>query len=343
VKAFVTGATGFVGSAVVRSLLRRGTAVKVLARRTSDLRNIAGLHLEVVYGDLLDGDALTGALRGCDALYHVAAYYSTSQTDAQALYEINVRGTKAVMRAALEAGVRRVVHTSTIGTIGQPVDGTLATEETPFNLWDGGSHYVKSKYLAEVVALSICNDGLPVVVVNPCAPVGPRDIKPSSTGQRIVDYLLGKQPSFVPGGINFIAVQDVAEGEVLAAERGRVGERYILGNRDGNLLLSGFLALMERVSGVSPSPRLTEKQSRHLLSKGIAGHTARHLFSVLRLGQSRPRHGPLATENPRDSRPMALTCDPSKAIHELGLPQTPLETAFAEAIAWFRENAYVCT
>jgi dihydroflavonol-4-reductase len=334
VKAFVTGATGFVGSAVVRSLLRRGITIKVLARHTSDLRNIAGLDLEVFYGDLLDGDGLTAALRGCGTLYHVGAYYSTAEVDSQTMYEVNVRGTKAVLRAALKAGVQRVVHTSTIGTIGQPTDGTLATEETPFNLWDRGSHYVKSKYLAELVALSICNDGLPVVVVNPCAPVGPRDIKPSSTGQRILDYLHGEQPAFVPGGINFVSVQDVAEGQVLAAERGQVGQRYILGNRDGNLLLPGFMALMERVSGIKPPSRAREHG---------AGRTARRLRSVLRLGRSKARNGASEAVALKDFRPMALTCDPSRAIHELGLPQTPLETAFAEAVAWFRENGYVRT
>ncbi|MBC7260423.1 MAG: NAD-dependent epimerase/dehydratase family protein, partial [Chloroflexi bacterium] len=187
-RAFVTGATGFVGSAVVRSLLRRGIEVKVLARRNSDLRNIAGLDIEVFYGDLFDEEELTRALRGCDVLYHVAAYYSTDEADSALMYEVNVRGTKTVMRAALRAGVQRVVHTSTIGTIGQPEDGSLATEETPFNLWDTASHYVKSKYLGEIAALAMNGQGLSVVVVNPCAPVGPRDIKPSSTGQRIVDY-----------------------------------------------------------------------------------------------------------------------------------------------------------
>jgi len=327
-KAFVTGATGFVGSAVVRSLLRRGIAVKVLVRRTSDLRNIAGLDVELFYGDLRDEDKLIVALRGCDTLYHVAAYYSTDEADNKTMYEVNVHGTKAVMRAALKAGVQRVVHTSTIGTIGQPLDGSLATEETQFNLWDTCSHYVKSKYLAEIVALGMCNYGLSVVVVNPCAPVGPRDIKPSSTGQRILDYLHGKQPSFVPGGINFIHVQDVAEGEVLAAERGRIGERYILGHREGNLSLSEFLDLMERVSGMKRP------------------HKARQRPLVLRLGIRRLWKDAAAhsMNRPlRDFRPRALTCDPSKAISELGLPQTPLEMAFMEAIAWFRENGYVST
>jgi dihydroflavonol-4-reductase len=325
VKAFVTGATGFVGSAVVRSLLHRGIAVKALLRPTSETRNIEGLDVEVWYGDLLDGDELADALRGCDALYHVAAYYSTSDADSRMMYEVNVRGTKAILRAALKAGVQRVVHTSTIGTIGQPTDGTLATEDTPFNQWDRASHYVKSKHLAELVALRTCNDGLPLVVVNPCAPVGPRDVKPSSTGQRILDYLLGKQPSYVTGGINFISVDDVAEGELLAAERGRVGKRYILGNKDGNLSLSDYLGLMERVSGVR-RPR-----------------TGRHPLDALRLRRRNARKGAAATRQAKDFRPTALTCNPARAIRELGLPQTPLDTAFREAIAWFRQNGYVHT
>lgn len=316
-KAFVTGATGFVGSAVVRSLLRRGIEVKALVRRSSDMRNIAGLDLEISYGDLLNEGDLTRALRGCDIVYHVAAYYSTDEGASQVMYEVNVRGTKAVMRAALRVGVQRVIHTSTIGTIGQPEDGTLASEETPFNLWDTASHYVKSKYLAEATALGMCEQGLPVVVVNPCAPVGPRDIKPSSTGQRILDYLNGRLPSFVPGGINFIAVHDVAEGEVLAAEKGRVGERYILGHKEGNLRLLDFLALMEQVSGIKP-PRI----GKRWLS----------IWPAMR--------GKLS-DNVLSFKPKALTCDPTKAIRELGLPQTPLSEAFTEAVAWFRDNGYI--
>ncbi len=316
-KAFVTGATGFVGSAVVRSLLSRGMAVRVLVRATSDLRNIAGLDVELFDGDLLDSEGLAMALSGCDALYHVAGYYSTAEADSARMYEVNVRGTKSIMNAALKAGVRRAVHTSTIGTIGRPLDNTLATEDTPFNLWDSSSDYVKSKYLGESVALGMSERGLPVVVVNPCAPVGPRDIKPTSTGQRIVDYLQGKPPSFIAGGINHVAVKDVAEGQVLAMEKGRVGERYILGNREGNLSLEDFCSIMERLSGI----RLPPAKPRPL--------------SFLRAARQRSRD-----RRDRDSRPTALTCDPSKAIRELGLPQTPLEEAFAQAIAWFTENSY---
>jgi dihydroflavonol-4-reductase len=331
-KAFVTGATGFVGSAVVRSLLVRGVRVKALVRGTSDMRNLSGLDVETVQANLLDEDELIGVLRGCDTLYHVAAFYSTAEIDGQKMYEINVRGTKTVMRAAVRAGVQRVVHTSTIGTIGQPFDGTLATEETLFNQWETSSHYAKSKYLAEVVALRMCDMGLRVVVVNPCAPVGARDIKPSSTGLRILDYLHGRVPSFAAGGINFVSVQDVAEGHILAADKGRTGERYLLGNKVGNLLLADFLGLMERVSGIQLSLASPDSGVRRI---------ARRAKSALRW------RGRTASAQPdgrvQDHRPAALTCDPSKAIRELGLPQTPLTTAFAEAVSWFRENGYVCT
>jgi len=312
-RAFVTGATGFVGSAIVRRLLQRGISVRALVRPGSDRRNLAGMDIELVEVDLLDERAMHDVLKGCDWLFHVAAMYSTHDEDSEKMYSVNVGGTKSVLSAALQVGVKRVVHTSTIGTIGQPGDGTLATEETRYNLWDSASHYARSKYLAEVAALDMGEQGLPVVVVNPCAPVGPGDLKPSSSGRRILDYMRGKMPSFCAGGINFVPVDDVAMGHILAAERGRVGERYILGHRDGNLTLDGFLELMQKASGVA-RPR---QQPRSIFS---------------RFGRR---------SEPVCHAPAALTCDPSKAIRELGLPQTSLAAAFTAALAWFREQGYI--
>jgi dihydroflavonol-4-reductase len=323
-RAFVTGATGFVGSALVRELLDDGVQVRVLIRATSDLGNLANMDVERVQGDVMDEQALAVGLRGCDVVYHVAAFYSTREEDASLMYEVNVQGTKRVLRLALEAGAGKIVHTSTIGTIGRPDDGSLPTEETEFNLWDTASHYARSKYMGETEALSLGESGLPVVVVNPCAPVGPRDIKPSSTGQRIVDYLRGKTPSFVPGGINFVAVEDVARGHILAAERGIIGRRYILGNLQGNLLRPDFIALMHKVSGVAPPG--TSK-------KGVVSRAGRLVRRSLR-SRSVP---PMAAGR----RPEALICDPSRAVRELGLPQTPLEVAFARAVDWFRGSGYV--
>jgi len=317
--AVVTGATGFVGTHAVRALLREGARVRVLVREGSDKHNLDGLDVEIVYGDLRDQERLLALLKGCDELYHVAAFYSTRAEDGPAMFQVNVRGTKNVMMAALESGVQCVVHTSTIGTIGRPTGDELPTEDTPFNLWETCSDYVKSKYLGETVALSMVKYGLPVVVVHPCAPVGPCDIKPTSTGQRIVDYLNGKKPSFPPGGINFIAVQDVAQGHLLAARRGQVGQRYILGNASGNLMLEGFCALMARASGLQLLPEVQASP----------------------LARLRQRLSRKAARQDQGRQPAALTCDPSKAIRELGLPQTPLEGALTEAVRWFRDHGYV--
>lgn len=313
-RALVTGATGFVGMWVARLLLEEGTHVRALVRPARDRRNLAGLHVEFAEGDLRDPESLAEALAGCDELYHVAALYSTREEDAPLMYEVNVGGTKAILRAAQRAGVRRIVHTSTIGTIGRPVDGSLPTEETEFNLWGTSSHYARSKFLAETVALSMAQEGLPVVVVNPCAPVGAGDIRPSSTGQRIVDYLRGREPSYLEGGINFIAVRDVAVGHILAARRGQPGRRYILGHAQGNLMRQDFYRLMEKVSGVRP-PRQRRRSPLHWLRR--------------------------PAQKGRGFQPAALTCNPARAIRELGLPQTPLEEAFAEAVQWFREHGYV--
>jgi dihydroflavonol-4-reductase len=219
-----------------------------------------------------------------------------------------VVGTKNILAAARAEGVRCLVHTSTIGTIGRPPDGSLPTEDTPFNLWETSSPYARSKYLAEVAALEAAAD-LRVIVVNPTAPIGPRDWKPSSSGQRVVDALKGRIPSFLPGGINHVAVQDVALGHLLAAERGQPGRRYILGNQ--NLSLEDFLSLVEQASGQR----------------------------VPRPGWRLPFPRPQPTQG--KGRPWGLVCDCSRSVRELGLPQTPLLIAFHEAVQWFRGHGYV--
>jgi dihydroflavonol-4-reductase len=315
-RACVTGATGFVGGAVVRALVARGIPVRALVRPGSNRRPLAALkNVEIVEGDLGQGKGLAEALRGCDTLFHLAALYSTREEDAQQMYQINVAGTKNILQAARAAGLRRVIHCSTIGTIGQPRTG-LATEADDFNQWETSSHYARSKFLAEEIALNMCTGGLPVIVVNPCAPVGAGDLKPSSSGQRILDYLEGRLPRFLAGGINFISIDDVAAGHILAAEQGHVGHRYILGHREGNLTLEQFLTLMERVSGC---PRPAEAPPR------------RRLPFLPALKPARASGGP----------PPALVCDPSKAIAQLGLPQTPIEQALAESVAWYRSHGYV--
>jgi len=344
VRALVTGGTGFVGSAVARELLSEGYQVSCLVRSCSDLRNLTGLDVALVQGELGDMASLRGALRGCQELYHVAAYYSTRPEEAERMFAVNALGSRNVLGAAAGAGLSRIVHTSTIGTIGRPaadkfqstantnqgeietcLGGRLPTEGDVFDDWEKASPYVRSKLEAERVALELARQGAPIVVVNPCAPVGPRDSKPSSTGARIIAYLEGRRPSFATGGINFVAVEDVARGHVLAAQRGGVGERYILGNAEGNLDLADFCALMERVSGVC-SPKAGER-------RGLGRARA-----ILR-GLLRRERG--VGSGAADYRPDALTADPSKAIRELGLPQTPLEAAFRQAVEWFRAQGYV--
>jgi len=310
-RALVTGATGFVGAALVRELLDDGVAVRALARPTADLCNLAGLPVSIVTGDLLDEASLRTAMDGCAWVFHVAAYYGTADRDADLMYSVNVDGTHNILKAAGAAGVQRIVHCSTIGTIGRTSDGSLPDEKTPFNLWQTASHYARSKYQAECAALEAAAAGLPVVVVNPCAPIGPRDIKPSSSGQRIIDVLHGKLPSFLDGGINHIAVHDVARGHILAAQHGRIGQRYILGNR--NLVLNDFLDLVERASGMRVARPPRRWNPLGVLRSGRAGAGA---------------------------KPLALVCTCSKAISELGLPQTPLDAAFTQAVQWFRENGY---
>jgi len=314
-KILVTGANGFVGSNVVKELLKDRREVKIIIRKNSDTRNIDGLDVEIVYGDIRDKDSISLAIQGCDTLYHIAAYYSSEKIDAKIMYDINVEGTKNVLNSALEKETKKVVYTSTIGTIGQTTNRSLPNEETPFNLWNTASDYVKSKYLAELEALKLYEKGLPVVIVNPCAPVGAGDIKPSVSGQRILDYLNGKIPPYPEGGINWIHVRDVARGHILAAERGGIGAKYILGNR--NLSVTEFLELMEKVTGSKPMYPKTPgrvSQIRSYLSKFLRKET-----------KSLP----------------VLTCDCSKAVRELNLPQIPIEEAMKEAVSWFSKYGYV--
>jgi dihydroflavonol-4-reductase len=323
-RALVTGGTGFVGSAVVRALLAHGVEVVCLVRAGSDRRNLMGLPVKLTEGELDQPATLGRSLEGCQQLYHVAALYSTRPQDAVRIWQVNVEGTQRILEAAWAAGVERIVHTSTIGTIGQRQDGRPPTEEDVFNDWATASPYARSKIEAERLALDLAARGAPIVVVNPCAPVGARDIKPSSTGQRILDTLHGRTPSISPGGINFVSVEDVAVGHVLAALKGRTGQRYILGNAQGNLTLSGFLTMIASVTEL-PAPESANSLSRRLW---------RRLRMLM-------RPEPVSFNVTVGLRPSALIADPTLAIHELGLPQTPLEQAFAEAVTWFRSNHYV--
>jgi dihydroflavonol-4-reductase len=270
---------------------------------------------------------LTHALAGCRHLYHVAAHYALWAPDPQIFYDINVTGTRTLMEAAREAGVERIVYTSTIGAIGLPPEGGPGTEDTPVSLEQMVGHYKRSKYLAEQEVLKMAQEGLPVVIVNPSAPVGARDIKPTPTGQVIVDFMKGRMLAYIETGMNIVDVDDVAQGHLYAMDKGRVGERYILGNR--NLSLDKIFRILGRLTGVAaPSLKLPRLSILPLAyaNQWLADHITH-----------RPPRIPL--EGVRMAKyVMHYNC--SKAIRELGLPQTPVEVALEKAVRWFRDNKY---
>jgi len=326
--ALVTGATGFVGANVARALLAHGERVRALVRPTSDATNLAGLDVELATGDLRDEASVRRAVRGCRRVFHVAADYRFWARDPRELYESNVRGTVNVMEACLAEGVERVVHTSTVGTIGLSALPSPCDEQTPLAPGQLTSHYKRSKREAEDAALSYVARGLPVVVVNPSAPVGPWDVKPTPTGKVLVDFACGRMPAVVDTGLNIVHVRDVAEGHWLAAERGRVGERYILGHR--NMTLTEILAELAAITG-KRAPRLR-------IPYMVAWTAGAVSTAVANLVTHRPPSVPL--EAVRMSR-RRMFFDASKAVRELGLPQTPVRVAFEEAMAWFEERGYV--
>jgi dihydroflavonol-4-reductase len=323
----VTGASGFVGAAVARALVREGWQVRALARPGSDRRNIQALPVEVSEGNLADRPSLDRALSGCEALFHVAADYRLGAPDPRQLYQTNVDGTRNILEASRQAGVRRVVYTSSVATVGIPTDGSPGNEDTPVSVGDMIGHYKRSKFLAEQEALAAAVDGLPVVVVNPTTPVGPGDSKPTPTGQIIVDFLSGRMPAYVDTGLNVVAVEDVAAGHLLAAERGRVGERYVLGGR--NMTLKQILDVLSDVSRRA-APRL---RIPHIVA--LAAAYADQTFSWM--AGREPR---IPLEGVRMAR-HKMFVDSSKAARELGYETTPVERALERAVQWYERNDYV--
>jgi dihydroflavonol-4-reductase len=319
--ALVTGATGFVGANVVRELLARGQTVRALVRQSSDRRAIDGLPLDVHEGDLLDPESLTRAVTGVRHVYHVAADYRLWAPDPAQLFRVNVDGTRSLLRACAAAAVERVIYTSTVGALGIPADGSPGTETTPVTLADMVGPYKASKFLAEQTALEWAGRGLPVVIVNPSTPVGPWDVKPTPTGRIIVDFLQGRMFGTLDTGLNIVHVRDVALGHLLAAERGRIGEKYILGHR--NLSLSELFTLLARLSG-RPAPRLR-------VPYPVAWSVAAVMEARARLTGREPRVSLSAVRMARKR----MYFSPAKAVRELGLPQTPVEQALRDAIEWF--------
>ncbi len=325
-KVLVTGATGFVGANLTRELLQDGTAVRVLVRPGSNRMAIAPLDLEVLEGDLQDRESLRRALRGCRVLYHVAAHYSLASRDAALMYRINVEGTRNILEVALELQIDRVVYTSSVGALRTSKDGRPTNEETPVTLQEMVGHYKRSKFLAEREAERLAKEGLPLVIVNPSTPIGPWDVKPTPTGKMIVDYLNGKMFGYLHTGLNLVHVRDVARGHILAAQKGRIGEKYILGHH--NLTLVQIFTLLEGISGI-PAPRRKIPYPVALLAA-----CASELYG--RLAGQVP---PIPLSGVRMAKTL-MFFDPSKAVRELGLPQTPVEEALREAVEWFWTYGY---
>lgn len=312
---------------MLRALLEKGAEVRCLVRKTSPRRNLEGSIAEVAEGDLRDADSLRQAVQGCEVVYHCAADYRFYSPDPRELYDSNVEGTRNVMQAAFEQGVSRVVYTSSVGALGLDRDGSPADEATPVTIDDMVGHYKRSKFLAERVAEQWTAKGLPVVIVNPSAPVGDGDLKPTATGKMILDFLNRKVPAFVDTGLNLVDVRDVAQGHLLAAEKGRVGEKYILGNKD--MTLEEIFQTLSSIADL-PAPRV---RLPHWLPLTVA---------AVETGVSRvlKREPSVPLEAVRLSR-YRMFFDPSKAVRELGLPQTPIEEPLQRAVEWYRDNGYV--
>ena len=323
-EALVTGGTGFVGANVVRELLTEGATVRVLARPGGERKALAGLAVEIAEGDLLDPASLRRAVRGVETVFHVAADYRLWVRDARVLFRTNVDGTRAMLEAAADAGARRIVYTSTVGALGIPRDGTPGREDTPVSLADMVGPYKASKFLAEEVARGLAKAGAPIVVVNPSAPVGPWDVKPTPTGRMIVDFMQGRMFASLDTGLNLVHVRDVARGHLLAAQRGRLGERYILGH--ANLSLREIFGLLAAITGRRP-PRLQ-------IPYAVAWFGAACLTGGARLTGRAPQVSLTAVRMAKKR----MYFDPAKAVRELGLPQTDVRRALEDAVAWFRAH-----
>ena len=326
-KVLITGSSGFIGAAVTRAVIAKGDEVRVLVRADSNRDNLNGLSVEIVEGDLQDPHSLKKAVTGCQGLYHVAAHYALWAQDPSTFYKVNVEGTKHLFRAAGDAGVERIVYTSTIGAIGLPADGGLGHEGLFPSEGQLSGDYKRSKFLAEQEVLNMAEQGLPVVIVNPTAPVGERDVKPTPTGKIIVDFMKGLMFAYIETGMNLIDVEDVALGHVRAMERGRIGERYILGNQ--NLMFRDICQMLSQLTGV-PAPRV------RLPWKWIVPLAHVNTWIANHVTHKTPR---IPLEGVRMAK-YRMHYDCTKARNELDLPQTSVETALQKAVGWFRQHGY---
>jgi dihydroflavonol-4-reductase len=323
-KVFITGANGFIGSAIVRALLTKGYDIKALVRKDSDCRNLQNLPIELIYGDLTEADSLAQGLKGCEVVFHVGAFYRLWHYDADLFYKVNVEGTRNVMLAALASGVERVIYTSSVATLGTATEHRVANEDTEIDPNVKKGHYKQSKYLAEAEVLRLIKEkSLPAIIVNPTAPIGPGDIKPTPTGRLIRDAAFGRIPAFVDTGLNIVHVDDVAEGHFQAFKKGRVGERYILGGENMSLR-----TILESVSGLTqrrpPKLRLSPELVLPLayLTEAWASLT-------------RGNEPMITVAGVRLSRQL-MYFSSEKAREELGYRPRPADEAITDAVSWFQ-------
>jgi dihydroflavonol-4-reductase len=325
--ALVTGATGFIGSAVARELSEKGTKIRCLVRDTSNMKNLDGLYVEIAHGDIRDIDSVRRALKGCDSVFHLAAVYANWLPDPGLMYRVNEEGTRNVLIACREAGIQKIVYCSSVAALGAHGKAP-ADESAQFNLNSTRDHYYISKYRAEQVALEFARSGVPVVIVNPSNPIGPRDIAPTPTGALIINLLKGKFPGYVDGGINLIDVTDCARGIVAAMEKGQVGEKYILGNK--NVSIKAYFDLIVKAAGRGKSPSLRIPAWMAVLS-GLG-------YQMLARLTAKP---PITSASWARVGSHYSWWDSTRAREDLGLGQRPLEESISDAIDWFEKTGYL--
>jgi len=329
-RTLVTGGSGFVGSAIVRELVGRGEEVRVTIRQRSNTRNIDDLGVERTYVDIRDAEAVRRVLKGCQRLYHTAALYKIWIKDESELHQVNVEGTRIVLSEALRTGVEKVVFTSSIAALGISKDGKPSDEKAAFNLWHTKFPYEISKYEGEKVAWEFFKRGLPLVVVRPSLVLGERDIYPTPSGKMVLDILNKRYLFYLDGGINAVDIHDVAVGHILAMEKGEIGESYNLGNNCNNISLKELFSLIGEIGGVSP-PRFRTSYAGALAFSYICLFIANHITH-------RP---PLLTPGALQVLHLFKKMDSSKAIKELGMPQTPLRETIRRTVKWYKENGYL--
>jgi dihydroflavonol-4-reductase len=323
----VTGATGFLGSHVARVLAEQGANLRLLVRPTSNLKNLEGLKAETATGDLRDPASLENAVSGCDTIFHVAADYRLWLRDPNEMYRSNVDGTRAILEAARKNGIKSVVYTSSVATMGFTGNGQPADEDSPVSLADMIGHYKRSKFMAEQIALEAGRGGQRVITVNPTTPIGENDVKPTPTGRIVVDFLKGKFPAYVETGLNLVDVRECARGHVAALEKGRSGERYILGGE--NLTLKQILNKLGAIAGL-PSPKVklpyfvayVAGAVDQTISGRLLGREPRATIETVRMGKKK------------------MWASSGKAERELGWKTVPADAALCRAVEWFRANGY---